>query len=115
MVTSVICTFFLLQLGGRLQEMAPRVPRMSEAYLWRGNRQMAQKKKVVSEESPFLKSAAEAIGTTIGKLALRTGVVKPPTKTVAKSKKAAPKTRTVAAKRKAVARPAKKAAQKTSR
>ena len=76
---------------------------------------MAQKKKVVSEESPFLKSAAEAIGATIGKLALRTGVVKPPTKTVANPKKAAPKKRAVAANRKAAARPAKKAAKKTSR
>jgi len=76
---------------------------------------MAQKKKVVSEESPFLKSAAEAIGTTIGKLALRTGVVKPPAKTAAKPKKAAPKKRTLPAKRGAVASPAKKAARKTSR
>ncbi len=71
---------------------------------------MAQKK-VLSKDSPFLKTAAEAIGTALGKLAVRTGVATPPTK--AKAKKAAPKKRTAASKRAGVATQARKAAKKT--
>jgi hypothetical protein len=71
---------------------------------------MAQKK--VSKDSPFLNTAAEAIGTALGKLAVRTGVVTPPDK--AKPKKvAAPKKKTSAAKKGAVASRAKKPAKKT--
>jgi hypothetical protein len=66
---------------------------------------MAQKK--VSKDSPFLNTAAEAIGTALGKLAVRTGVVTPPAK--AKQKKAAaPKKATAASKKGGVASRAKK-------
>jgi hypothetical protein len=74
---------------------------------------MAQKK-VLPKDSPFLKMAAEAIGTTLGRLAVKTGVVTPSIRTVTKRKKGAPKKRTVASKTGAVATPATKAA-KTSR
>ena len=71
---------------------------------------MAQKK--VSKDSPFLNTAAEAIGTALGKLAVRTGVVTPPHK--AKTKKAAaPKKGTAAAKKGAAASRTKKPAKKT--
>lgn len=75
---------------------------------------MAQKK-VSSKESPFLKTAAEAIGTTLGKLALKTGVVTPPAKSVTKRPKAAPKKRAVASKKVGATSTAKKAAKKNSR
>ena len=69
-------------------------------------------KKVLPQESPFLRTAAEAIGTTLGRLAVRTGVVTP-----LKRKKAAapPKKRTVASKSGAVATHAKKLVKKTGR
>jgi hypothetical protein len=71
------------------------------------------KKNVLPEDSPFLKTAAEAIGTTLGKLALKTGVVKPSAATVTKRKKAAPKKRTVTSK--AAANSTRKVAKKKSR
>lgn len=74
---------------------------------------MAQKK-VLSKDSPFLKTAAEAIGTTLGRLAVRTGVVTPPATPVTKRKTAAPKKRTVASKKGAVAPRSQKPAKKTS-
>ncbi len=64
------------------------------------NLQMADKK-VLPDNSPFLKTAAEAIGTTLGKLAVRTGVVTP-RPAVTKRKKPAPKKGTAASSRKAV-------------
>ena len=66
-------------------------------------------KKVLPQESPFLRTAAEAIGTTLGKLALRTGGGDAPIKTV--TKKAAPK-KSDGGKKAAVAKPAGKAAKK---
>ena len=75
---------------------------------------MAQKK-VLPEDSPFLKTAAEAIGSTLGKLALKTGVVKPQGVTVPQRKKAAPKKRAVPAKSGAATKRAKKVPKKASR
>ena len=72
---------------------------------------MAQKK-VSSKDSPFLKTAAEAIGTALGRLAVRTGVVTAPN--TAKRKKSAPKKPTVASKRGVIPTRAKKPAKKTS-
>jgi hypothetical protein len=89
---------------------------VSDAYLWKvnagkGKLTMAQKK-VLPKETPFLNTAAEAIGTALGKLAVRTGVVTPPDK--AKAKKAvAPKKATAASKKGGVASRAKKPAKKT--
>jgi len=38
---------------------------------------MPPKKKISPQATPFLKTAAEAIGTALGKLAVKTGVVAP--------------------------------------
>ena len=65
-------------------------------------------KKISPQATPFLKTAAEAIGTALGKLAVKTGVAAP---TASPSKRSKAK---IAAKKKA--KPTKKApAKKTSR
>ncbi len=69
---------------------------------------MPAKKKVSPQAAPFLKTAAEAIGTALGKLAVKTGVATPVV-TSKKSKKAA-----AAAKKKATS-PGKKAVKKTAK
>jgi hypothetical protein len=38
---------------------------------------MPAKKKISPQPAPFLKTAAEAIGTALGKIAVRTGVATP--------------------------------------
>ena len=73
---------------------------------------MAQKK-TSSKDSPFLKTAAEAIGIALGRLAVRTGVVTPPN--TPKRKKSAPKKRTVASKSGVVPTRAKKPTKKAGR
>lgn len=69
---------------------------------------MSAKKKISPQAAPFLTTAAEAIGTALGKLAVKTGVATPAVAS-RKSKKAP-----VAPKKKAAA-PAKKAAKKSAR
>jgi hypothetical protein len=64
-------------------------------------------KKKISPQTPFLTSAAEAIGAALGKLAVKTGVAAP----TAASKK---KSKAPAAKKKAKS-PAKKAVKKSAR
>jgi len=51
---------------------------------------MPSKKKVAVPKMPFLKTAAEAIGTALGKLAVKTGVAKqtPVTKKASKGPRA---------------------------
>jgi hypothetical protein len=67
---------------------------------------MPTKKKIAPEATPFLTTAAEAIGTALGKLAVKTGVATP---TVAsKKRKKAP----IVTKKKT---PPKKAAKKSAR
>jgi len=69
---------------------------------------MPAKKKISPQAAPFLKTAAEAIGTALGKLAVKTGVATP---TVASRKrKKAP-----VATKKTVTSPGKKAAKKSAR
>jgi len=69
---------------------------------------MPAKKKISPQATPFLKTAAEAIGAALGKLAVKTGVA---TRTVAaKKQKKAP----MAAKKKATS-PRKKAVKKSAR
>ena len=67
---------------------------------------MRAKKKISPQATPFLKTAAEAIGTALGKLAVKTGVATPAV--ASKKKKSAP----VAAKKKAA--PPRKKTSKTS-
>jgi hypothetical protein len=69
---------------------------------------MPPKKKMSSQDTPFLKTAAEAIGTALGKLAVKTGVAAPTA--VSKKKSKAP----ALVKKKAQARP-KKAVKKSTR
>jgi hypothetical protein len=69
---------------------------------------MPAKKKVSPQAAPFLKTAAEAIGTALGKLAVKTGVATP---AVASNKK---KKAPVATKGK-VTSPRKKAVKKSAR
>jgi len=59
---------------------------------------MRPTKKVLEAEEPFLKTAATAIGTALGKLAVKTGMAAPPVKP---AKKSAPK-KTVLSKRSAI-------------
>ncbi len=66
---------------------------------------MPAKKKISPQATPFLKTAAEAIGTALGKLAVKTGVATPAP--ARKKRKKAP----VATKKKA----AKKAVKKSTR
>jgi hypothetical protein len=42
---------------------------------------MPAKKKILPQTTPFLKTAAEAIGTALGKLAVKTGVATPTSST----------------------------------
>jgi hypothetical protein len=56
---------------------------------------MRPTKKVLEAEEPFLKTAATAIGTALGKLAVKTGMATP---LVKPAKKSAPK-KTVVSKR----------------
>ena len=69
---------------------------------------MPAKKKISPQATPFLKTAAEAIGTALGRLAVKTGVAAP---TVASRKR---KKAPVAAKKKAKS-PVKKAVKKSAR
>ena len=69
---------------------------------------MPAKKKTSPPAAPFLTTAAEAIGTALGKLAVKTGVATPAAEP--RKRKKAP----VATKKKAAA-PAKKAAKKSAR
>ena len=69
---------------------------------------MPAKKKTSAQAAPFLTTAAEAIGTALGKLAVKTGVATP---TVASRK---PKKAPVAAKKK-ITSPRKKALKKSAR
>jgi hypothetical protein len=69
---------------------------------------MPAKKKISPQAKPFLETAAEAIGTALGKLAVKTGVATP---AVASRKRAkAP----IATKKKVVS-PRKKAVKKSTR
>ena len=68
---------------------------------------MRRTKKVLEAEEPFLKTAATAIGTALGKLAVKTGMATP---LVKPAKKSAPK-RTIASKRE----PAKKQVKRSKR
>ena len=69
---------------------------------------MPSKKKVAVPENPFLKTAAEAIGTALGKLAVKTGVAKQTPVTQKASKGPS-------AKNKKVKAPTKKSAVKAAR
>jgi hypothetical protein len=69
---------------------------------------MPAKKKISPQAAPFLKTAAEAIGTVLGRLAVKTGVATPTFAT--KKRKKAP----VATKKKATS-PSKKAVKKSAR
>lgn len=69
---------------------------------------MPAKKKTSPQAEPFLKTAAEAIGTALGKLAVRTGVATPAVPS--RKRKKSP----VVAKKKATS-PGKKAVKKTAK
>ena len=69
---------------------------------------MPAKKKIAPQAAPFLKTAAEAIGTALGKLAVRTGVATP---TMASKKRK----KTPAFSTKKVTSPGKQAAKKPRR
>jgi len=60
-----------------------------------------EKKEGVDTQEGFLKTAAETVGATLGKLALRTGLARPPVSV--KRKKAVSPARTKSAARKAPA------------
>ena len=68
---------------------------------------MPAKKKISPQATPFLKTAAEAIGTALGKLAVKTGVATPTL--ASKKRKKAP------AVRKVKVMPRKKAVKKSAR
>jgi hypothetical protein len=69
---------------------------------------MPAKKKISPQATPFLKTAAEAIGTALGKLAVKTGVATP---TVASRKRKKPPVAT----KKKVTSPGKKPVRKSAR
>jgi hypothetical protein len=52
---------------------------------------MATKKKAAKADESALTTAAQALGTALGKLALRTGIATAPAAPVKRKKKAAPK------------------------
>jgi hypothetical protein len=70
---------------------------------------MPAKKKISPRATPFLKTAAEAIGTALGKLAVKTGVATP---TVAPRKRKKAPGATI---KKVTTSPKKKAVKRTAR
>lgn len=71
---------------------------------------MPAKKKSSPPAAPFLTTAAEAIGTALGKLAVKTGVATPTPSKKRKKAPAAPKKKAAAPAKKAVKKAAKKPA-----
>jgi hypothetical protein len=63
---------------------------------------MPPKKKSAPQATPFLKTAAEAIGTALGKLAVKTGVAAPTPASKKKSKAPAAKKKAKSPTKKAV-------------